>query len=327
MPKRLVCGIRMNTIRTSVSSIVLVGLLAPACALKARSTLATQPTPAQMAELWIEPETPRDLFFGPGGSESAPDPLASYRFVSRDVTGKSRGYDVIGPDGRKWSVKLGVEAQPEVVVSRLLWAVGYHQPATYYLPRWTLTGSTDASEQPAGRFRLDAADAKRAGRWSWSRNPFVGTHAFRGLFVMMVMVNNWDLKTTQNPLYEVSHEGAAPQTRYVVRDLGASLGGTRWFFPGSKNDLQAFEREPFITSVDAGRVQFHYHGAWREPHLKRVTTTQDVAWISTRLARLTPDQWIDVFKAAGYGPGEIDRYVRRLKQKVDEGLAVNDSLR
>jgi hypothetical protein len=315
----------MSVTRLSVSSILLIVLLAPACALKARSTLAGEPTAAQMSELWVEPETPRDLFFGPGGSAGAPDPLAAYRFVSRDVTGSSRGYDVVGPDGRKWSVKLGIEAQPEVVVSRLLWAVGYHQPATYYLPRWTLTGSTDAGEQPAGRFRLDAPDERRAGRWSWSRNPFVGTHAFRGLFVMMVMVNNWDLKTTQNPLYEIGNGTAAPQTRYVVRDLGASLGGTRWFFPGSKNQLQHFERELFIKSVDGSRVHFHYHGAWREPHLKRVTTTQDVAWISTRLARLTPVQWSDVFKAAGYGPVEVDRYVRRLRQKVDEGLAATSA--
>ena len=106
----------------------------PACALTARSTLVDAPTPLQMSELWNEPNTPRDLFVGPGGSESAPDPLAPYRFVSLDVTGASRGYDVVDARGRRWSVKLGVEAQPEVVVSRLLWAIGDHQPATYYLP-------------------------------------------------------------------------------------------------------------------------------------------------------------------------------------------------
>jgi hypothetical protein len=305
-----------------VASVLLLGLLPPACALKARSTLVGGPTPSQMSELWVEPNTPRDLFFGPGGSEGAPDPLASYRFVSRDVTGKSRGYDVVDPHGRRWSVKLGVEAQSEVVVSRLLWAVGYYQPATYYLPSWTLIGAADPGQQPAGRFRLESPAEKRVGRWSWSENPFVGTHPFRGLFVMMVMVNNWDLKTAQNPLYEVSGEAAEPHRRYVVRDLGASLGGTRWFFPGSKSDVQDFEHERFIKSVDAGRVRFHYQGAWREPHLKRYVTTHDVAWISTRLARLTPAQWSDAFRAAGYTQSDAERFVRRLKQKVDEGLTV-----
>lgn len=312
----------MTSTRVVASSVLLLGLLQPACALKARSTLAGGPSPLQMSELWVEPNAPRDLFFGPGGSEGAPDPLASYRFVARDTTGNSGGYDVIDPDGRLWSVKLGVEAQAEVVVSRLLWAVGYYQPATYYLPSWTLIGAPDSTQQPAGRFRLESPSDKSVGHWSWSENPFVGTHPFRGLFVMMVMVNNWDLKTTQNPLYDVDGEGAVPDRRYVVRDLGASLGGTRWFFPGSKNNVQDFERERFIKSVDAGRVSFHYQGAWREPHLKREVTTGDLAWISTRLARLTPAQWSDAFSAAGYAQPDIARYVRRLKQKVDEGLTV-----
>ena len=34
---------------------------------------------------------------------------------------------------REWSLKLGPEAQSEVVASRLLWAIGFHQPPTYWL--------------------------------------------------------------------------------------------------------------------------------------------------------------------------------------------------
>lgn len=317
------CPVRsLRSICNLLCLVLLLGVLQSACALKAHSTLTGAPTPLQMSELWAEPDAGRDLFAGPGGNEGAPDPLASYRFVARDTTGKSRGYDVVGPDGRQWSVKLGVEAQSEVVVSRLLWAVGYYQPATYYLPGWTLSGAPESGQQPPGRFRLESPTEKRVGRWSWSRNPFVGTRPFGGLFVMMVMVNNWDLKTTQNPLYDIDAEGGATGLRYVVRDLGASLGGTRWFFPGSKSDVNDFEDERFIKSVDAGRVRFHYRGAWREPHLKRVVTTEDVAWISTRMSRLTPAQWSDAFRAAGYGEADAGRYVRRLKQKVVDGLAV-----
>ena len=113
-----------------------------------------------------------------------------------------------------------------------------------------------------------------------------------------------------------------PLRRYVVRDLGAALGNTRWFFPGSKSNLDDFERERFIHSVDDGKVRFHYHGAWREPHLKRGVTPSDVRWISERLARLTATQWSDAFRAAGYTDGDTQRFVVRLRQKVDEGLAV-----
>ncbi len=68
----------------------------------------------------------------------------------------------------------------------------------------------------------------------------------------MVMVNNWDLKTQQNKLYELTGDGAGPLRRYAVRDLGASLGGTRWLFPGSKNNVEDFEQERFIESVHDG---------------------------------------------------------------------------
>ena len=34
----------------------------------------------------------------------------------------------------KWRVKLGVEARPETVASRLVWAVGYYANEDYFLP-------------------------------------------------------------------------------------------------------------------------------------------------------------------------------------------------
>ena len=273
-----------------------------------------------MAELWAEPGPARDMFWGVGGREAAPDSEGEFQFVARDTTGKSPGYDVRDAQGRLWSVKLGPEAQSEVVVSRLLWAAGYFQPATYYLPSWTLAGAPGANPQSAGRFRLEAEGETRIDRWSWSANPFVGTTPLRGLFVLMVMVNNWDLKTQQNPLYELTGGSAGPVRRYAVRDLGASLGQTRWFFPGSKSNVDDFERERFIHSVRNGHVRFHYRGAWREPHLKRGVTPADVRWISARLARLTAEQWNDAFHAAGYTEIDTARYVLRLRQKVTDGL-------
>jgi hypothetical protein len=307
-------------------AIAVAGLLCalPACALRAHSTLVSGAPAPPMTELWTEADVGRDLFGGPGGGVAAPDPLSDFQFIARDTTGKSPGYDVRDPQGRLWSVKLGPEAQSEVVVSRLLWAAGYFQPATYYLPSWKLVGTPDANPQPAGRFRLEADGEKKIGLWSWSSNPFVDTTPLRGLFVLMVMVNNWDLKTQQNPLYELTDGRAEPRRRYVVRDLGASLGNTRWFFSGSKSNVDDFERERFIHSVRDGQVRFHYRGAWREPSLKRGVAPADVRWISERLARLTAEQWSDAFRAAGYSDSDAQRYVVRLRQKVTDGLAVED---
>ena len=64
----------------------------------------------------------------------------TYQFVAFKTTGTNPGYDVRDGSGRLWSVKLGIEAQSEVTASRILWAMGFHQPATYYLPQFTLSG-------------------------------------------------------------------------------------------------------------------------------------------------------------------------------------------
>ena len=91
---------------------------------------------------------------------------------------------------------------------------------------------------------------------------------------------------------------------------------------GSKSNLADFENERFIRSVDDDEVEFYYRGAWREPSLKRGVTPADVRWISERMARLTPEQWADAFKAGGYTVADTERFVVRMRQKVDEGLTV-----
>jgi hypothetical protein len=307
--------------RPILVAVVALHLVLGACASKARSTLIGSPTTLQMSELWIAPAdlARRDLFHGPGGAESAPRPDGRYEFVDRDLKGFSKGYDVNDERGRRWSVKLGPEAQTEVVVSRLLWAVGYHQPAVYYLPKWGLVDSTGMTPQGAGRFRLERKSEEKLEPWAWHENPFVGTRQLAGLFVLMVLVNNWDIKTSQNMVYHVNRETDGPRQLYVVRDLGASLGRTSWFFPGTRSDVEGFEREPFIKSVNE-TVEFHYRGAWREPHLKRSVKPGDVRWMCELLARLSPRQWQEAFRAGGYEDSVATRYIRRLHQKIADGL-------
>jgi hypothetical protein len=295
-------------------------LLMSACALSTRQTLSER----VMAELWQEPAdiAERNLLYGPGGRALLPDANASYVYLDVDKTGFSPGYDVRDPQGREWDVKLGPESQTEVVVARLLWAVGYHQPATYYLPRWTLTENGKATVQSGGRFRLKTEAFEDVGEWAWTDNPFIGTRPYEGLFVFMVMVNNWDLKPSQNAIYRVQRQGDDPRNLYVVKDLGASLGKTNWLLPGTRNDVEDFENERFIRRVEGNRVIFHYQGAWREPHVAGSAAPADVRWISNLLAKLSPEQWNDAFRAGGYSGAEAARYIRRLQEKIAEGQGI-----
>jgi hypothetical protein len=144
---------------------------------KAAEIAGTDPT-----QLWMEPKDleSRDLFLGAGGKAGVPDPHASFRIVGYDTTGHSRGYDVEDAQGRRWRVKTSEEAQSEVVVSRALWAIGFHQPVIHYLKLWKLSGGKPEDRASPGRFRLDS-DHKNVGNVDWSKeNPFYGHARLQG---------------------------------------------------------------------------------------------------------------------------------------------------
>ncbi len=297
-----------------------LSLVAIACSVNERPTV----DPVRMAQLWEPPNDleQRDLLRGVGGSKNAPDPNELYEFKEEKAVGTQPGYDVKDSKGREWSVKLGAEARPEVALSRLLWAIGYHQPSVYYLPRWTLVRDGKRIPQKGARFRLD--DTKNLGEWSWRKNPYLHTRQLAGLFVYQVMVNNWDVKSQQNALYRMKDaDGPGPRERYMVKDLGASLGRTAWPVGGTKADPEGFEEEPFIERVEGNRVRFAYQGAWLEPQLLRSITPADVQWTAALLSRLTPKQWSDAFRAAGFNEVEANRYIKRLQEKIAEGLKLS----
>jgi hypothetical protein len=274
-----------------------------------------------MAEFWVDVDpASRDLFWGPGGREHAPDPEGRWQFVARDSSGFSKGFDLKDERGTEWSAKVGDEAQSEVVASRLMWAIGYHQPPAYYLPRWTLHGDTGwAGPQGPARFRPSLSWMKRDGEWSWHENPFTGTRPWRGALVMMALINNSDLKPSQNTVYELDPPREAARRWYVVRDLGLALGETGTLWP-KRNDIEEFEKQGFVLGVENGRVRFDYSGRWKE--LFRDLTPADVKWTCQRLDRLTPRQWEDVFRTTGYSPELAARFIRRFRQKIDQGLAL-----
>src|SRR5262245_2875827 len=273
---------------------------------------------APIEELWERPAdlSARDLFHGPGGAELAP-PDAPFRCVSEDTEGHSGGYEVIDVHGRRWDVKVGEEAQCEIVVSRLLWAIGFHQPVTYYVPQWRMTGGP--TEHPApGRFRLES-DHKKEGTWPWRKNPFSGTQPLHGLFVVNVLLDNWDLDSGQNRIYRMDDDEPGPRRRYVVQDLGAALGKPR-IRSGTRNDVDGYEQTTFILGTSEEQV--HLALQWRHPRLRGQVTTHDVVWACRLLAALSPRQVDDAFRAAGYSESVRARFIRKIEEKIRQGLAL-----
>lgn len=311
---------------TSRAVLCLLTLLctAASCRPVVKSSLNRPLSASELAELWAPHDdvTALDLFYGVGGAGFAPPPDADYLFLEEDTTGYSGGYDVAGPHGLEWSVKTGEEAQPEVVASRLLWAAGFRQPPAYYLPRWTLAGGPSPGVKGPARFRPKLAWLDKTGEWAWHDNPFVGSQPFRGLIVLNLMLNNADLRTPNNAIYELPLERRGARRWFMVRDVGGSLGSTGFVY-GTRNNIDEFERQGFVKSADGNRVEFDYHGRHRE--LLQILSPADVRWAAERWAALTPGQWQDAFRAGGYAPEIADRYIRKLREKIDQGLGLAGS--
>jgi hypothetical protein len=288
------------------------------------------PDAARIEELWREPvdSGERDLMYGPWGAERSPDPSATYTFIETKKGGVNPGMTVRDPLGREWKVKQApmdgrnAEGPVEVVLSRVLSAAGYHQPPVYFLPSFVLEDGTRTYRAGGGRFRLKERTLSDRGEWSWHRNPFVGTRPYQGLLVILAIFNSSDLKNANNTLYERrTTEGV--ERWYVVRDLGTALGSTGRFAPVRGNP-DAFSRLGFIRGVNAGYVQFDYHGWHQELFHERITPA-DVRWAAALLGRLTRDQWNEAFRAGGYDDATAGRFISRLLEKIEEGRSLHDS--
>jgi hypothetical protein len=207
-------------------------------------------------------------------------------------------------------------------LSRVLSGVGYHQPPVYFVPVVRVAREDKTRAELGGRFRLTLRALDDIGDWSWMDNPFVATRPYRGLIVILLMFNSSDLKDSNNTLYELTLPDGRIERRYVVRDLGTALGSTGKIAP-IRGDPDVFERAPFIEAIRNGYVEFNYDGLHQEIVRNRITPA-DVRWASELLARLSNLQWHDAFRAGGYEPNVSGRFIRRIREKIAQGLTLTE---
>jgi hypothetical protein len=277
-----------------------------------------KPVPRGTAVLWREPAdiASRDLLTGPGGAASRPS-LRGVRFIRDDKSGTSKKYRVKDASGRDWVVKVGREAQSETAAVRLLWAVGYPTEIVHLAPRVTLQGKGSFTN---ARFELRPKTVGRAGEWKWDDNPFVGTRELQGLKVMMVLLNNWDIKDENNVIL---HQKNAGELHYAISDLGATLGKTGgggfglWRITRSRNDPEGYAEDKFIDGVkDDGTVDFHFSG--KQSEMFKDIRVEHARWIGSLLAQLSNRQIGDAFRAANYTPSEVRLLTNAVRYRIDQ---------
>lgn len=279
-----------------------------------------------------------NLFYGSGSPDR--QPAGTFTFVKEDAAGATPKFEVKDQSGAHWKVKLDKEAQSETAATRLLWAAGYFVDETYYFPEIRVEqmpklarGSEFVQGNVVRGARLEAVRKpdEMLGNWSWSESPFAGTREMNGLRIMMALINNWDLKSTNNAVYAV--EGEAP--RYAVSDLGASFGKTGGvgFGTRTKSDLEDYAESKFIDKTSSEEVDleikarpffllavdpYHYNKLTSRENVARDIPRADARWLGGLLSRLSTEQIRDSFRAAGYTPAEVDGFAGVVQRRIAE---------
>jgi hypothetical protein len=78
---------------------------------------------------------------------------------------------------------------------------------------------------------------------------------------------------------------------------------------------------PFVAGMNGDHVRFGYTG-WYEGLIRDRVTAEDVRWACGLLTQLSDVQWYDAFRAGGYERAAAEPFIRRLHEKIAEGLAL-----
>jgi hypothetical protein len=257
----------------------------------------------------------RDLYHGAGGTAMRPD-VRRVTFIKKDTGGNNLKYRIKDARGREWVAKIADESQPEVAANRLLWAIGYRTEIDYLAPRLTIPG-----QGAYNNVRLEArpAGVDRDTKWEWDENPFVGTREFKGLRVMMAVINNWDLKDTNNTILRTGREH-----QYIVSDLGSSFGklpvSSAFIlnrFGRSVNDPADYVKSTFLHGIDDdGEVDFYYKAKGKD--LLKGISVEDARWVGLLLSRLSDRQLRDAFRAANYSTANQRLMARAVRSRINQ---------
>jgi hypothetical protein len=144
----------------------------------------------------------------------------------------------------------------------------------------------------------------------------------------MALVENWDLKDSNNRILAVRGAGGN-ELRYVVSDLGATFGKTGGQnspmdlirrVKGSRNEPEDYARDRFVEGVEGGRVRFNFSG--KNSDLMRDITVGNARWLGRILSRLSDRQIADAFRAANYTDAEVRVLTAEVRQRIGELTSV-----
>jgi hypothetical protein len=304
--------LRSRIYRIALVNLLLIAFVLPVLAQSEKDKKKKAP-PVGTPVLWRDPGAveSRNLLLGAGGEAMKPD-LRKVTFIEVKTGGWSTKYRVKDAAGNEWVAKIGKEAQPDTAANRIVWAVGYETEIAYLIPSLTIEGKGHFENV---RMEARPKNIDRTTDWKWEDNPFAGTPQLQGLKILMVLINNWDIKDSNNEILAAKNEESGePELRYIISDLGATFGKTGGIISRSRNKPSDFVKADFIKAVRGNVIDFSYSG--KSKSLFENITTNDAKWIGGLLARLTEEQIKDAFRAGNYSPEEVELLSQALRNRI-----------
>jgi hypothetical protein len=285
--------------------------------------------PARSQTLWKEPPpvSMSDWTWGPGGPDSAPRP--PFTFLKEKMDGTNPKVEVRDAANRTWVVKFGSEVHSDTFAPRLLYVLGYGATPTYYVAEGSISGVSGLKRakyfiSKTGAFRNarfkmhhgeDGAESKT---WSWTQNPFVGSHELGGLKILMMLTSNWDAKDARDGDGE-SNNSMIGHDWYAVTDWGASMGTSGGFFRRDRWDWIGYRAQTaaFVRSRPDGNLVFSFKGK----HGQDIATgirVEDVRWLLTYLSRVTDEGLQTGLVASGASPAVAQEFAACMRARIDQ---------
>ena len=294
----------------------------------AQTPVPTSGTVDPPAVLWRNPGSiaSRDLYWGPGSAERAPQ--GPFTFVEEDSGGTQPKVIVTDARGVTWEAKFGPETKAEVAANRFVWALGFIAEEMYFVPTGVVQGAKASGRvkgylAPEGNFanarfrRRNPEMVRTDDEWTLRENPFVGQKELSGLMILMTAVANWDIGGTRNTrVLRVTAPDGSIERQYAITDLGASFGrmGGGLANNRSKWNLDDYQDEGFVEKVSDGVLHLDYDG--HEPGVDRVPLDH-ARWFAPLLAQLTPEQVRRAFEAAGASSQEIEGFSTAFLKRIE----------
>ena len=209
----------------------------------------------------------------PVGRRHAPNPDAVYTLVERKHTGVNLGMTVkderaaSGASSSRTRATSTPKRRWKSCISRLLSAVGYHQPPVYHLPAFKLKDDFGTHVETGGRFRLKEESAEGRRRLAVGREPLHRHQALSGA------ARAADDVQQHRPEEQQQHALRAPARRsrraVVLGPRRRRRARRHQPHLAAQGPPDSFERKPFILGVNNGYVEFAYKAGTRpraRPH-------------------------------------------------------------